>query len=396
MQTEGREQEEQRATKKVKNRERIVDDPENSQTTDSMQTEDETQDNVNATKERPNSSTMTTYAEMAARGSSMNKNPPVMMPEEEIVYQEGDVAMDLSGDYPKISFSNRIHELIDINMKQVIITRLLGKKIGYKALVYRIHALWRPLGNFNLIDLDNDYFLVKFENLKDYTRVLTEGPWMTYGSYLTVQHWSRNFPTTEKHNSHVIAWVRLPGLPYRYYNNVLIRTIANIIGKVIKIDYNTKVGERGKFARIAIVIDLNKPFILCVGIDDFIQNIEYEGLQQICFKCGTYEHAKESCQINQEDKQMKTSNTDNGIEEQSNTESSKDNPLGPWMVVQPRGRFNRNQRSQFKNKEAEEISNKGSRFTPLCEELLEEGTSDKNKGKYLINMEADIQNMLLK
>ncbi|KAE8661411.1 hypothetical protein F3Y22_tig00113725pilonHSYRG00161 [Hibiscus syriacus] len=104
------------------------------------------------------------------------------MPEKEIVIQEGDVTMDISGDYPKIAISNRIHDLIDQNLKQVIIIRLLGKKIGYKALKNRIYALWKPIGNFNLIDLDNDYFLVKFENLEDYSRVLTDGPWMIYGS----------------------------------------------------------------------------------------------------------------------------------------------------------------------------------------------------------------------
>ncbi|XP_039020881.1 uncharacterized protein LOC120152825 [Hibiscus syriacus] len=238
------EQEDQRATKKVKNRERRTIDNEDSQQTDDMQTENEPQDDKDADIERPKSPGKISYAAMAASGTLMNKNPPVNMTEEEIIFQEGDVTMDISGVYPKISFSNRIHNLIDRNMKQVIITRLLGKKIGYKALINRIHALWKPIGNFNLIDLDNDYFLVKFENLEDYTRVLTDGPWMIYGSYLTVQPWSRNFTTAEKHPSHVIAWLRLPGLPYRYYNIVLIRTFANTIGRVIKIDYNTKAGER--------------------------------------------------------------------------------------------------------------------------------------------------------
>ncbi|XP_039014276.1 uncharacterized protein LOC120144230 [Hibiscus syriacus] len=307
------EQEDHRATKKVKNRERRTEDNEDSQQTDGMQTEDDLQDDEDAAIERPKSPGMISYVAMAASGTLMNKNPPVKMHEEEIIFQEGDVTMDILGDYPKISFSNRIHDLIDRNMKQVIITRLLGKKIGYKALINMIHALWKPIGNFNLIDLDNDYFLVKFENLKDYTRVLTDGLWMIYGSYLTVQPWSRNFTTAEKHPSHVIAWLRLPGLPFRYCNTVLIRTIVNTIGRVIKFDYNTKAGERGKFARIAVVIDLNKPLIPCVGIYDFIQKIEYEGLQQICFKCGTYGHVKESCQTIQEDKQMERTNSENGI-----------------------------------------------------------------------------------
>ncbi|XP_039009688.1 uncharacterized protein LOC120138191 [Hibiscus syriacus] len=200
-------------------------------------------------------------------------------------------------------------------MKQVVITRLLRKKIGYKALMNRIHTLWKPIGNFNLIDLENDYYLVKFEDIEDYMRVLTDGPWMIYGSYLTVQPWSRNFTIIEKHPSQVIAWLRLPGLPYIYYNIVLIRIIANTIGIVIKIDYNTKVGERGKFARIAVVIDLNKSLTPCVGIDDFIQKIEYEGLQQICFKCGTHGHVKEACQTNQEGKHIDIPNTGHTVEE---------------------------------------------------------------------------------
>ncbi|KAE8705981.1 hypothetical protein F3Y22_tig00110411pilonHSYRG00007 [Hibiscus syriacus] len=167
MNTEN-EQEELRATKKVKNRERIMKDNETSHPLNIMQIEDESQDDDDEAKERPKRPEKISYVVMAASGSAMNKNP-----------------------------------------------LLLGKKIGYKALINMIHALWKPIGNFNLIDLDNDYFLVKFENLEDYTRVLTDSPWMIYGSYLRVQPWSRNFTTSEKHHSHVITWVRLPGLPYR-------------------------------------------------------------------------------------------------------------------------------------------------------------------------------------
>ncbi|XP_039063545.1 uncharacterized protein LOC120208315 [Hibiscus syriacus] len=255
------------------------------------------------------------------------------MPQEEIVFQDGDIIMDNSGEFPRISFSKRIHDLIYQNKKQVVIMKLLGKKIGYKALINRIYALWNPIGNFNLIDLENDYFLVKFEYLEDYMRVLTEGPWMIYGSYLTVQPWSKNFSTSKKHPSQVIAWLRLPVLPYRYYNTMLIRTIANTIGRVIKIDYNTKAGERGKFSRVAVVIDLNKPLIPCVGINDFIQRIEYEGLQQICFNRGTYGHAKENFQINQQKNQMETTNTDQNRESFSTKDNNKENVFGPRMVV---------------------------------------------------------------
>ncbi|MBA0600138.1 hypothetical protein Gorai_006336, partial [Gossypium raimondii] len=57
-------------------------------------------------------------------------------------------------------------------------------------------------------------------------------------------------------------------LPYRFYNKKLLRFIAGTLGKVVKVDYNTTTGKKGKFARFAIVIDLNKPLKEFVGINE--------------------------------------------------------------------------------------------------------------------------------
>ncbi|KAE8708191.1 hypothetical protein F3Y22_tig00110348pilonHSYRG00037 [Hibiscus syriacus] len=144
-----------------------MEENESNQPADNMQTEEGLQEANETNKDSPKNPGKASYAAMVASGTSFIKNPPVKMPEEEIIFQEGDIIMDNSGDFPRISFSKRIHDLIDNNMKQIIITRLLGKKIGYKALINRIYALWNLIGNFNLTDLDNDYFLVKFKTLED-------------------------------------------------------------------------------------------------------------------------------------------------------------------------------------------------------------------------------------
>ncbi|KAL4367991.1 hypothetical protein GQ457_05G027830 [Hibiscus cannabinus] len=39
-----------------------------------------------------------------------------------------------------------------------------------------------------------------------------------------------------------------------------------------------EVGEKGKFARLAVIADLNKPLKACIEIDNFVQKLEYEGL----------------------------------------------------------------------------------------------------------------------
>lgn len=88
------------------------------------------------------------------------------------------------------------------------------------------------------------------------------------------------------HLSHIVVWVRLPGLPYRYYNKDLFRAIAGVIGQAVKIDYNTIVGRRGKFVTLAVVVDLRKPLISCIGIDNFLQRLGYGELLFIFYEYG--------------------------------------------------------------------------------------------------------------
>ncbi|KAE8668584.1 hypothetical protein F3Y22_tig00112293pilonHSYRG00284 [Hibiscus syriacus] len=60
-----------------------------------------------------------------------------------------------------IRFSERVHKSIDEKVSKSVIVRLLGKKLGYKALLNQIQLLWRPTVEMQLIDLDNEYFLVR-------------------------------------------------------------------------------------------------------------------------------------------------------------------------------------------------------------------------------------------
>ncbi|KAL4342583.1 hypothetical protein GQ457_08G036530 [Hibiscus cannabinus] len=259
----------------------------------------------------------------------------------EITILDDDVLMDRSGAIPSIQFSNHVHDQVDHNMRNAIIVRLLGRSIGYRSLFSHIQILWKPIGELQLIDLDNSYYLIRFSVVEDYNKVLSAGPWMIYGSYLTVQPWSRTFSTSEVHPSQVIVWVRLPGLPYRYYTKAIFRHIASFIGKVVKIDYNTDAGGRGKFSRLAILVDLNRPLLSCIRIDGAIQKIEYEGLHNICFSCGVYGHSKDVCQSSKG-----SSGTVSGgatasvsLEKAKPVESiSAANLFGPWMVVDNRRR----------------------------------------------------------
>ncbi|XP_039004225.1 uncharacterized protein LOC120131266 [Hibiscus syriacus] len=224
-------------------------------------------------------------------------------------------------------------------------------------------------GQLQLVDLENNYYLVKFEDERDYADVLTDGSWTISGNYLMIQPWSRSFSTTEKHPSHVIVWIRLPGLPYRYYCKALFRRTAMIVGKVIKVDYNTLAGERGRFARIPVMVDLNKPQKPCIGIDNFVQKIEYEGLYQICFSCGIYGHSKEIVLPQTWRRRIKIiQETRNKPPPQNDVTQDR---FGPWMVVPSRRRKANTKNPASNSGGNTDDQTKGSRFEILRDEQTE-------------------------
>ncbi|KAL4386403.1 hypothetical protein GQ457_09G026060 [Hibiscus cannabinus] len=286
---------------------------------------------------------LVSYADIVGgltRGDDKDKDGAEKLPcdPNKVEVLDEDCVIDKSGKFPTIKFSERVHKLIDSNMRNVIIVRLLGRNIGYQTLLNRIYALWKPAGEVQLIDLENNYFLVRVEDPRDYKKILTDGPWTIYGNYLTVQPWSRSFSTLEKHPSRVVVWVRLPGLPYRYYSKAPFRRIAKIVGDVVKVDYNTKAGERGKFARLAVTVDLNKPLVPCIGIDGFIQNLEYEGLHHICYSCGVYGHLQEYCGSKDGQNEGAKKNPIVPEREKATNEecNTKRELFGPWMTVDSR------------------------------------------------------------
>ncbi|MBA0694174.1 hypothetical protein Goari_004494 [Gossypium aridum] len=146
-----------------------------------------------------------------------------------------------------------------------------------------------------LVDLEHDYYIVKFSIISDYKKALIDGPWTIYERYLIVQPRSRDFSTDKSYPFQVLAWVRFPGLPYRYYTKGIFRTLASEVGRIVKIDYNTIGGRKGKFTRMAIFVYLNKPLVPCIDIDGFTKKIEYEGLLQICYGCRSCGHVQEVC-----------------------------------------------------------------------------------------------------
>lgn len=135
----------------------------------------------------------------------------------------------------------------------------MGKPNSSNAFTFMFNSLkrkWKPQGPWQLIDLPNDFYIVKFHLHDDMNVALCGGPWILAGQTLVVQKWRPDFdPNVEKINR-MAVWVRILGLPVRYFKEFPMTCIGKILGDVVKIDKFTLSQARGKFGRLCIEIDL--------------------------------------------------------------------------------------------------------------------------------------------
>lgn len=76
----------------------------------------------------------------------------------------------------------------------------------------------------------------------------------------------------------VVVWIRLSGLPLDLYNKKMLHRIRSSIGKLVKIDEIISMALRGKYGRMVVSVNLNKPLVSKVDIKGRVQLIEYENL----------------------------------------------------------------------------------------------------------------------
>ncbi|XP_027060922.2 uncharacterized protein [Coffea arabica] len=261
---------------------------------------------------------------------------------EEIIEEERD-----SGKEAKIAVSKFPRVIIEQGKnadfwkpwRKSLIVKVLGRTVNFRTFEVKLRELWKLDQYFELIDLENGYFITSLLNKEDYQKVLEGGPWIFQGNYVTISKWKPDFRPTKEDIKTTLAWVRLPELPIEYYVEEFLMKVGNVVGKAVKVDNQTLEVARGKCARICVEVDLKKPLTPFIWVNNDLQAIEYEALDALCFECGQYGHIAANCQKNSangggNDAQVNpVAGERHGIEARVAPEA---NPYGPWILAKQR------------------------------------------------------------
>ncbi|KAG5079502.1 hypothetical protein JHK86_003567 [Glycine max] len=161
--------------------------------------------------------------------------------------REGTMQMELEGGnrlLPKFSLDATVFTKLCESWKKFLVLKLLGKRIGFLALRDKLKSQWKCSGGFDLMDVDNGYFLITFDFEDDKNKA-----------------------------------IRMV-----YYDDSVLLTIALAMGTPLRVDMNTANLVRGRFTRVCIEIDLT----VLVGkfyLNGKWYNVEYEGLHILCASC---------------------------------------------------------------------------------------------------------------
>lgn len=94
---------------------------------------------------------------------------------------------------PKVHLEDSYFRDLCNPWKEALVVKLLGKIVGYQSLKDRLTRLWKLQGKFEIMDVDQGFYMVKCDMLSDREKIVTEGPWMVFDHYLAVTQWSPEF-----------------------------------------------------------------------------------------------------------------------------------------------------------------------------------------------------------
>lgn len=99
------------------------------------------------------------------------------------------------------------------------------------------------------MDIENGYFLDKYQSVEDYEKILSQVPWIIFGQYLIVQPWSIDFNLAFPYPNFVFTWIKFPGLPSFLYRKEILWEIGGFDRKSDKTIFQYR--QQGKRALCA-------------------------------------------------------------------------------------------------------------------------------------------------
>lgn len=116
---------------------------------------------------------------------------------------------------------------------------MIGRQISSQVFKDRIQKILYTQEKFNVVELGNSFFILKFTSEQYMNYALSKGPCTIFNHYIALHKWIPSFNPLQQHKIFASIWIQLPNIPIALYNPKMLYAIAQKLGKPVKVDPKT-------------------------------------------------------------------------------------------------------------------------------------------------------------
>ncbi|XP_074298137.1 uncharacterized protein LOC141628954 [Silene latifolia] len=119
-----------------------------------------------------------------------------------------------------------------------------------------VYKLWDQYDVDRVSFMENGVFLVRLKTLVHRDNLLNSGPYLFENKPIILRPWSKDVDLIKEKADKVPVWVKLYGIPLKFWGDCLPR-IAGLVGKFVRKDIATQEKTRLSFARIMVELTID-------------------------------------------------------------------------------------------------------------------------------------------
>lgn len=193
-----------------------------------------------------------------------------------------------------------IQEVIQMS-KTTLVGRVNGRYFAIGTISKWMEEVWSFLGYVPEVhELNRRWYAFLFRS-EEQAQIILRKIWSINSSPMLLKPWSPMFDASREQVDVIPIWVRLPALPFQYWNEKYFRIIGNKLGEFLEADNSYLETRQRKVARILVNINvregLGEELDLVLGPFCHSQKLDYENVPFRCRRCHKYGHLVVGCKL---------------------------------------------------------------------------------------------------
>ncbi|CAN0917927.1 hypothetical protein LINGRAHAP2_LOCUS30580 [Linum grandiflorum] len=91
---------------------------------------------------------------------------------------------------PRVDFDDDLEEELARSWRHVLVVKVYGRSVGYYYLSNKLATLWKLMGEWEMLDVGNGFFVVRFQEEDDILDAFVGGPYNIGSAHLSIQKWT--------------------------------------------------------------------------------------------------------------------------------------------------------------------------------------------------------------